>query len=299
MKKRKKFFIVTFFLNLYLASAQCLSGNCKDGEGVADLGYAKYSGEFKNGKPYGKGVIDYGDAKFEGAFSDGAEHGEGFLTPKNGKAEKVQYDHGNLVRIKPTNYVGGTPVEGCKKGDCKNGPGEIVFPSGNHYSGNFQGGMIHGFGTFYFAGGNKFEGELFENIMSKGKFTYYPEGIEFDGNFNEDGTPKTGIYKYPDNEVTVTVTNSVITKVYNPIAEALAKEEFEESNTHYVKCSACDGKGVTSSRASYSYTTAGTYTVSEFGQGRINLTNPTTTTSTGSAIYGICSQCKGHGKIAE
>lgn len=286
-------------ISVDLVSAQCLSGNCKDGTGKSDLGYAVYEGNFKNGKPHGNGVIDYGGDKYSGEFADGSEHGKGVLTQKNGKTENVEYSFGNLVRKSVPNYVGGVPVEGCKKGDCKNGIGEIHFPSGNRYVGDFQGGMIHGNGTFYFAGGNVFEGEIKENVIYKGKFSYYPEDVDFVGYFNQEGTPKTGLYTHHDTGATVKMQDNVITEVHNPAVEAQLEAQQKAANVKHVKCPVCNGKGITGSKSSYSYTTAGTYTMSEFGQGRINLTNPTTTTSMGRTFYNVCSRCKGAGEIAE
>jgi len=298
MKNIQLFFLfISYSVNLVYA--QCLIGNCKDGTGKTDLGYAVYEGSFKNGKPHGKGVIDYGGDKYSGEFADGSEHGIGILTHKNGKTENVEYSFGNLVRKAVPNYVGGVPVEGCKKGDCKNGSGEILFPSGNRYVGEFQGGMIQGNGIFYFAGGNIFEGEIKENIIFKGKFSYHPEEVDFVGSFNPDGTPKTGLYTHHDTGATVKIQDNTITEVHNPAIEAQLETQQKVTNMKHIKCPVCNGKGITGSKSSYSYTTAGTYTMSEFGQGRINLTNPTTTTSTGRTFYDVCSRCKGVGEIAE
>ena len=293
------FFLLALCISFHFLSAQCLSGNCKDGIGKSDLGYAVYEGSFKNGKPHGNGIIDYGSDRYSGEFAEGSEHGKGILTHKNGKAENVEYSFGNLVRKAVPNYVGGVPVEGCKKGDCKNGSGEIFFPSGNRYAGNFKGGMMHGNGTFYFAGGNIFEGEIKENVIYKGKFSYHPEEIDFVGYFNQEGTPKTGLYNHHDTGATVKIQDNAITEVHNPAVEAQLEAQQKAGDVKRVKCPVCSGKGITGSKVSYSYTTAGTYTVSEFGQGRINLTNPTTTTSTGRTFYDVCSRCKGVGEIEE
>ena len=43
----------------------------------------------------------------------------------------------------------------CIKGDCKNGSGTCVFPSGAKYIGDFKNGKLHGKGIFYFSDGNK------------------------------------------------------------------------------------------------------------------------------------------------
>ena len=149
---------------------------------------------------------------------------------------------------------------------------------------NSKGGMIHGNGTFYFAGGNVFEGEIKENIIVKGKFSYHHEDVDFVGTFNPDGKPKTGLYTHHDTGATVKMQDNTIIEVHNPTIEAQMQAKQNVANVKYVKCPVCNGKGITGSKSSYSYTTAGTYTMSEFGQGRINLTNPTTTTTSGKNI---------------
>lgn len=290
--------IVCFLLLRQFAIAQCLSGNCQNGEGSYDFGYAIYAGTFVNGLPDGIGTMDYGGGeKYTGAFSKGAENGNGLLYHKDGKAEEVNYSNGRIVRKSIINVIGAPLVEGCKTGDCRNGYGEAVFPSGNSYAGNFENGRMHGKGKFMFAGGNVFEGMMKDNIPANGKFTYQREKVEFNGDFNPDGTPMSGDYRFAGSESSVTIADNVIVKVNNPLADALEAEAGTQSSMTYTKCYACDGKGITGSAATYSYTTPGTYTMSQFGQGRINLTNPVTHTATGRTFYNVCGTCKGARKI--
>lgn len=62
---------------------QCLSGDCNNGTGVADLeDFHVYRGEFKNGKPEGKGMLLHYDRDGEvpeyiGEFKNGAASGTG------------------------------------------------------------------------------------------------------------------------------------------------------------------------------------------------------------------------------
>lgn len=283
-----------FLLVATFVQAQCLSGNCQNGQGRYDFGYAIYTGAFVNGLPDGIGTMDYGGGrKYTGAFSKGAENGKGLLYDKDGKTEEVRYANGNIVIRQKINVLGAAMVEGCKTGDCSNGYGEASFPSGNSYAGNFVNGKMQGQGKFVFASGNVFEGLMKDNVPAHGKFTYHHEKVVFNGDFNPDGTPMTGVYRYIESESSVTVANNVIVKVNNPLADALAAEAKERRSITYAKCPACAGKGITGSAASYSYTTPGTYTMSQFGQGRINLTNPVTHTSTGRTFYSVCSTCKG------
>lgn len=291
--------IICSFLSLsQFAVAQCLSGNCQNGSGRYNFGYAVYTGTFVNGLPDGIGTMDYGGGeKYTGAFSKGAENGKGLLYHKDGKAEEVSYSNGNLVLKQKIVIFGGPLVEGCKTGDCRNGYGEAVFPSGNSYAGNFENGRMHGKGKFTFAVGNVFEGQMKENLPANGRFTYQREKVEFNGDFNPDGTPMSGVYHFIGSESSVTIADNVIVKVNNPLADALEAEAGKPSSITYTKCPACNGKGITGAAASYSYTTPGTYTMSQFGQGRINLTNPVTHTSTGRTFYNVCGTCKGAKKI--
>lgn len=68
--------------------AQCVSGNCISGYGVANFpekGKARYSGQFLNQKPNGFGKAEYGDGSFyEGEWLNGKWHGQGSMTLASG-----------------------------------------------------------------------------------------------------------------------------------------------------------------------------------------------------------------------
>lgn len=291
----KKSIIIGLFLLISNSSySQCLSGDCHNGNGQYDYAYAIYTGSFLNGQAHGQGSMDYGKGeKYVGEFSNGLENGKGLLFHKDGTSEEVKYKNGAIVKKMVINFIGGVLVDGCKVGDCTDGYGEIDFESGNQYKGYFKNGFMHGKGKFQFVRGNVFEGELFENNPQKGKFTYSEKSVEFNGYFNSDGTPKSGIYYYPENESTVTIQDNVIVEVYNKKSEAIETDK----NVSYTKCPACNGEGIVGSSSTYSYTTQGTYTMSQFGQGRINITNPTTHTSQGRTFYNVCDKCKGAKKV--
>ena len=55
----------------------------------------------------------------------------------------------------------------CKSGDCKNGTGIYIYPSGAKYIGQFKNGEIHGTGACYYTDGKKYQG---------GWVNRYPEG---------------------------------------------------------------------------------------------------------------------------
>jgi Caspase domain/MORN repeat len=71
-----------------IANAQCVSGNCDNGYGVAlfpEKGKARYTGQFQNQKPNGSGKAEYGDgSNYEGEWRNGKWHGQGTMTLASG-----------------------------------------------------------------------------------------------------------------------------------------------------------------------------------------------------------------------
>ena len=228
----------------FLCHSQCISGDCKNGFGKYDYGFAVYEGNFVSEKPNGNGTMDYGNGdKFVGNFKNGQEDGVGILYKKN-VPQNVTYLNGK-AKVKENQVVigGNVPkVDGCIQGDCYNGFGIVTFESGNRYEGNFVYGVKSGEGKFYFAGGNVFSGNFKDNVYTDGTFTYANEAITFEGNYNTNGSPKTGKYYYQTNKATVIVENGIITKIDNPVAERAKKLAEEQSKPH--SCSACGGKGM-------------------------------------------------------
>ena len=73
----------------------------------------------------------------------------------------------------------------CIKGDCKNGYGTCLFPSGSKYVGNFTNGKINGKGILYFSDGHKYIGH-WENQYRQGEGKMiFANGDEYFGNFNK------------------------------------------------------------------------------------------------------------------
>ncbi len=73
----------------------------------------------------------------------------------------------------------------CISGNCKEGSGTKIYPSGSKYTGEFKDGKEHGKGTLYFFNGSSYEGE-FRNgeFHGKGKIRY-SNGSEYQGQFLE------------------------------------------------------------------------------------------------------------------
>jgi hypothetical protein len=69
----------------------------------------------------------------------------------------------------------------CQSGDCKNGVGVYLYPSGAKYIGNFTGGEIHGVGVCYYTNGSNYRGEwVFRYPEGKGTMTF-PDGSKWTG----------------------------------------------------------------------------------------------------------------------
>ncbi len=71
----------------------------------------------------------------------------------------------------------------CVTGDCQNGKGTYLFPSGAKYVGEFQNGEIHGIGVCYYTNGSKYSGQWVHRFPEgKGTKTF------------EDGTKRFGMW---------------------------------------------------------------------------------------------------------
>lgn len=72
----------------------------------------------------------------------------------------------------------------CTSGNCIDGKGTYLYPSGAKYTGDFKGGEIHGVGVCYYTDGSKYSGE-WKNRFPEGKGT----------KTYSDGTKRTGQWK--------------------------------------------------------------------------------------------------------
>ncbi len=278
-------------------TAQCVSGDCRDGEGKMDFGYAVYTGSFKAGLPDGTGTMDYGGGdKYAGSFKGGKEHGTGLLF-KKGVARPVAYSQGEIVTRKESVVIGGNEdwkdgVPGCVSGDCANGQGVMKFPSGNRYEGSFRNYQFNGRGKMSFASGNVLEGTFVDHLPVEGSFLYKGEGVLFRGTFNPDGTPLSGTYTNPGTGGIVDVRNGSITSVKNPRLDSIRAAQPKLVTG---KCPRCNGEGWNSSSKT-TYKHMG-------GIGRVGATGFVTwdyePRSIGSTTksYNACDLCKGSGKV--
>lgn len=296
----KNIYYILLILFPTITTAQCLKGNCQDGNGKYDFGFAVYEGEFKMGKPNGQGTMDYGGGdKFVGSFKEGSEDGNGKLY-KNNIPLDVTYIKGKVQVRKQQNYLGrnAPDVKGCLKGDCYNGFGIVQYDSGNRFEGIFKDGLIGESGKFIYKNGDYFEGKFVNELNTEGKYFYAGENITYEGTFYTDGKQKSGTYYFPANKSKVIVTNGEITMVDNPVARELDSLEAESKKGK--PCHKCGGKGMCGG-GSYMQTTQSYYSINY-----VNSSGNTVGTSSGnvgrsttmvSSPPSVCTACKGTGKV--
>lgn len=196
MKLLLPFFLVLFTISV---SAQCISGDCRNGVGTYKYpSGARYTGNFKNGEIHGVGVCYYTDgSKYQGEWKNRFPDGKGTKTYADGTTRSGQWrtgkpvdDKGNVLeeyiaKKKEERQDDGTNIQsGCLTGDCKSGQGIFAYPDGSKYEGNFVNGKFEGHGTFYFANGDRYVGSFLEN---------YPDG---EGTrFMKDGKEEKGKWR--------------------------------------------------------------------------------------------------------
>ena len=232
------------------AAAQCLSGDCQNGTGRQDLGYATYEGSFQNGQPEGQGTMDYGGGdKYVGEWRRGKEHGAGQLY-KKGVATAATYYNG-VLQDKATpplamgnKAVGQEKVAGCQQGDCVNGYGVLQTKAGNRYEGQFKDYAFDGAGRIIFASGNAVKAEFAANQPLRGTFTYAADGTVFTGAFGPNWEPLTGTYHSRATGGFADVVAGRITQVRNPRLDSIRAAQPRYTLR---KCTSCGGSGLTTS----------------------------------------------------
>ncbi|MCB9283399.1 MAG: caspase family protein [Lewinellaceae bacterium] len=198
-----------FLFVLSIASGQCVSGDCMNGTGIYLFpSGAKYIGQFKSGKMDGIGSCYYTDgSKYQGEWEESYPQGNGIKTFADGTQQKGQFAKGEYQVPPPP--APEPPVEkvdafaaaepaavkeepqkeeqqtGCISGDCKNGKGIYIYPSGAIYIGEFKDGEIHGIGACHYSDGSKYQGE-WVNRYPEGRGTKtLPDGSKWTGRWKK------------------------------------------------------------------------------------------------------------------
>jgi len=177
MKKLLSFVAAFLLATLQILSAQCLEGNCWNGEGIHVYpSGAKYVGQFKSGKIHGKGVLYFSNGNvYNGDWVDHYRDGEGTLS-----------------------YTDGGEYTGQFKSSQFNGKGIFKYPNGDRYNGNWADNKAEGEGTYKFKDGDRYEG-----TFKKGKFhgdgtMFYKDGAKYTGQWKNNQKNGSGVFTNTD-----------------------------------------------------------------------------------------------------
>jgi hypothetical protein len=220
MDMRLVFVFALLFLGLPCVSAQCLKGDCVNGQGVFlnKLG-GRYEGAFMDGKRSGIGTYFAPDgSRFMGVWLDNMPHGHGRQIKAGDTVDGVWQKGSLLTRFdRPDPNFTLTeayliephlqkPVEKdphCLAGNCFDGNGEYLFDDGDRYVGSFREGKMHGIGIMYYGNGDRYEGD-YEFGLCKGKgILFYANGNRYEGDFDKNLFHGTGSFYYSDSTANV------------------------------------------------------------------------------------------------
>ncbi len=73
----------------------------------------------------------------------------------------------------------------CISGDCKDGKGIYIYPSGAKYVGAFSNGEIHGIGTCYYTDGSKYQGNWVYRYPQGHGTKFFIDGSQWTGNWDK------------------------------------------------------------------------------------------------------------------
>ena len=169
------------------SSAQCLSGNCKNGWGTYlwDSG-DKYTGEWIDGERTGIGVYDWKNGTFYyGYFQDGKLEGDGFFIGLDSTQDQIGVFH-NGVLSETKSFA----TSGCVLGNCTDGSGIYLWTTNDLYIGQWQSGNRTGYGRYDWDNGSWYMGYFKEGKLD-GEGEYHPKdkdvmkGTFINGEFQE------------------------------------------------------------------------------------------------------------------
>ncbi|WP_026262186.1 M48 family metalloprotease [Spirosoma panaciterrae] len=90
---------------------------------------------------------------------------------------------------------------GCVSGDCEDGTGVFVYPTGERYAGEFEDGDKHGEGTEYYADGKvKYKGGFRDNLRCDYGVYFYRNGDKYAGWFQKNMPNGKGTYRFADGD---------------------------------------------------------------------------------------------------
>ena len=93
---------------------------------------------------------------------------------------------------------------GCVSGDCEDGTGVFIYPTGERYAGEFEEGDKHGEGIEYYPDGKvKYKGNFRDNLRADYGVYFYPNGDKYAGWFQKNAPNGKGTYFFADGDKVV------------------------------------------------------------------------------------------------
>lgn len=200
-------FILVLFVTNISVNAQCVSGDCVNGQGTYQWkSGAFYTGEFvdgvrhgygfytySNGNTYlgewvnsnreGYGIYTYNDSKlksYAGEWKSNSRNGIGILYYKD---EKIAVRFGVWEE---NSYLYKYKKLGCVEGNCFEGKGLYVWNDGSRYEGEFKNGKREGEGVYYYPKGAKYVGTQANGKRNGYGTYYYTNGKKYIGKWKDD-----------------------------------------------------------------------------------------------------------------
>ncbi len=152
MSHFRMFLAVAFvFAAQTVISAQCLSGDCVNGQGVYKYpSGATYEGKWVDDKREGKGIFRSADGDvYEGNFVNDNKEGEGTYIWKSGTKYVGAFKNGKRGGFGIETFASGDVYEGNYLNDEREGQGKYTLRNGSFYIGGYKNGKRHGQGKFY------------------------------------------------------------------------------------------------------------------------------------------------------
>ena len=129
----------------------------------------RYTGEYKDGKPYGYGEYFWlQGANYKGHFRNGLMDGKGTYINARGDKYEGNYKEGKKSGYGEFTWVSGNSYKGNYENDLREGSGEMRWTDGSYYIGPWVKGIQHGIGEMIIPGRKKLNG-MFENNVFIGE----------------------------------------------------------------------------------------------------------------------------------
>ncbi len=214
-------------INISDINSQCLSGNCKNGQGTYLFkSGGKYIGHFKNFYLNGRGSFYFTNGNiYTGQWKKNFRQGKGVLKMATGDIYKGDFKANKFWGKGMYIFASGEKYIGDWYDDKATGEGIYIFPNGEKYEGQFSEGKFEGQGSYTYKNGTKYIGN-WKNNRRNG------EGKLIDPN----GQVQYGIW---DKDI---LTKKEHVAYANPNGEETIVKENEKRNCNKIFCK--DGKGV-------------------------------------------------------